>query len=156
MTSTPTAIPTSNITPIPGITTYGQPPPPEGTKIGTYSYDWAVGCPDEGNACSQVDREVDFYNYPYTPLYVKGGMYGSIVFNLQLQGYGYTQVDTSSCPSDWDVSAGISGSGSITIPQSDPFGAPNYPSCTIVFSTLPPGKSGAYYTLELRVTGLPG
>jgi hypothetical protein len=147
---TPSATPVPTPTPFPQPTgapgTSGNPAPPEYTFMGTYQHDIpAPPCPGVPVPCKRTD--IWLYQTQFgAALIVPDPMYGTVKFDAQIGYMGLYAPVTNDCPKDWDVSAGLGGSGSITIPKNDPYVGQD---CTLTFSTRPPGKNGTFYTEEV-------
>lgn len=146
----PTPTPAPTATPAPG--TFGMPPPSEG-PIGTYSYTFsATGC--SGNPGCMETNQTLFQRADGGHIQVPSGIFGTITFSANI-GYMEIHQTTNTCPIDWDVSAGFDGSGSITIPSTDPLGGPGDPQgCQINFSTFPPGAFGNGYIEPILLQGV--
>jgi hypothetical protein len=143
-TKSPTPTPSPTRTGAPGA--YGNPPPYDGTTFGTYSYVWDVPpCTGAPYQCTETDQPLTQGwngNADGGALRVPTGISGVVRFDGDIAYMHLYPPVKNDCPSDWNVVAGITGTGSITIPGSDPWMGQD---CTITWSTIPPGKTGQYY-----------
>ncbi len=131
---------------------FGAPPPDYGALMGTVSWSWS-NCTRSG-LCVMSGRPVSSGGGSPSELQIPAGFEGSVAFSLSIGYMGIRQVAITGCPSWWKVSASISGIGAI-VAGARPAGAPpRTRPCTITFSTLPPGRNGSGYGLELVVREL--
>lgn len=166
-TATPTATPTPNPTPtlpfatsMPNPGSYGNPPPAYGSMIGTESFN----DPYNGGICQDGQAPCDATGVPVEQqseggsLELPTGFSGSISYSVDIGYMDLQKPVTNTCASDWTITADLTGSGSITIPQNDYFGDQDtsQPQCTIIYTTLPPGASGSYYEEVLYIQGVSG
>jgi len=148
-TTTPTPLPTSE--PCKGC--YGNPPPKYGDQIGTWSYDVGQGCVSYTYPCKLDDIPLEQQGCPGSAgacgtIAIFGGFYGAIRYHADIAYMGLYPPIHNNCPKEWRIVPEISGSGAIDVPKSAYFSGQ---TCDIVYSTLPPGKSGSYYTETIVV-----
>jgi hypothetical protein len=140
----PTPSPMPSRTGAPGY--YGKPPPLDGTTFGTYSYVWdAPPCTGAPYQCTETDQPLtQGWNGKADGglLRVPTGISGRVSFDGDISYMELYPPVKNDCPSDWNVVAGITGKGTINIPESDPWVGQD---CTITWTTFPPGKTGKGY-----------
>ena len=145
-TPTPTEAPTQK--PVRGA--YGNPPPKYGVEFGTSSYKVpsppCTGYPAPCTGTSAIEQQT--YG---GSIEVPGGMFGTIKYSANIGYMGLYPPVVNNCPKEWTIIAGLDGNGTIVIPKSHPW--VNH-VCEITYSTLPPGKSGTYYTETLYLQGV--
>jgi len=126
---------------------YGNPPPTAGSPIGYVRTIWTPGC--SGNPGCDLTKPISSGGGNDTLIDAPAGMVGTVTYTTNIGYMALAQVKTA-CPPEWDVNAGLNGSGVITIPPSAPFTG----VCTITYSTVPPNKDGSGYEIVFKLRGL--
>ncbi len=125
----------------------GFPPPDSGATIGYSSANWASGC--SGNPGCNLIHPIISGGGVVTPIDAVAGMSGVVTYETNIAYMGLVSA-TIDCPQDWGVAAGLDGSGTISIPESDPFTG----TCTITYSTIASGQNGTGYEIVFGLRGL--
>lgn len=152
-TGSATPLPTPFPTASPLKHAYGRPPPASDSLFGTMKWDWPQPpCPGVPAPC-QWTSELSEGFFGEGQIQIPTNFSGTITFDAEI---GYMEIFPPvkiDCPASYSVAVGIDGAGSITIPESDKWrGA----SCTMTFSTLPPGFHGTNYYTEAISLGSNG
>jgi hypothetical protein len=151
--ASPTQFPTAM--PVPG--RVGQPPPAVNAVIGAYSFTdpSTESCQSGQLLCNGTNVPITQVDGSQAAIDIPFNFYGTITFAANIGYMGIYPPVVITCPSDWTVVAGIDGSGSVSVPSSDPFGSGG--PCSILYSTLPPGdENNNAYSEELGFEGVLG
>jgi hypothetical protein len=152
-TPKPSASPTSmpSRTSPPG--TWGNPPPPYYSIVGTYSWKWGPGCPGVPSPCTSGATPVPLRftldagvpNEDGAVISLPGGFWGKVHFDAS--GLDYMELRSSEdlCPSYIHVPLGDEPRGIITIPRDHP----HTMQCEITYTTRPKGKTGNYWAVSV-------
>jgi hypothetical protein len=147
-TRAPTPTPFPKPTGAPG--THGNPPPPEGTFMGTVKYHYP------SPPCTGVPYLCDASDIPIYQQQSGAGLqvhlaFGTVEYDLSSLAYMRLKSYTDDCPKDWTIDASLGGTGKITIPKEDPWVGQD---CTIIMSTQRKGQFGSFYTEWITLQAL--
>jgi hypothetical protein len=140
----PTMVPSVNSAAV------GNPPPPEGTPIGSQGYDYSGTCPVgglNGYQCTVTGQpilsrgglDIRLANVP-------GGLGGTTTYNIT--GFIAASYQMIGCPSPISYS-GNGPSGTFTYPDISMYPAGINAYCAINLSSAPPNYQGSYYSIKL-------